>query len=106
MRIINTYDQLKAAGGGVAITKAFSGWHIYRINAAGERLVTDPKAAWYDYGMKSFVAIESDRGQAALARAKAWVKEQGLYDGEWKRNRFGDYIPADIAKRFPLPRRD
>lgn len=110
--IINTHDQLVAAGGGVAITRAtsggrdsfFAGWHVYRI-VNGRAVKTDPDSAWYDGGMKSFVAIERDRGKAALARAIAWVAAQGWYKGDWKRNRQQDYVPAPIQRDFPIPKR-
>jgi len=110
MKIINTHDQLVAAGGGVAITRAYTpsrerrvcGWAVYRVNAAGEKLATDPKAAWYDHGCKTF--LKFGRGDA-LADAKEWVAETYGEGGPWKRNSWGDYVAAPIAKAFPLAQR-
>ena len=110
--VINTHDQLVHSGGGVAITPTYSqgrdnyfvGWHIYRVNAAGARLATDKQAAWYGNGCKSFVAIERDRGKAALLRAQQWVAEQGLYSGPWVRNAQRSYVPAAVNKAHPIQR--
>lgn len=114
--IINTYDQLRAAGGGVAIlssytgtrTQYFYGWAVWRVGANGKQIVTDPKAHWSDYGKKVFSATgaagatPAERSRNALTQAKQWVAEQGWYDGEWTRNRMRDYVPREINKRFPL----
>lgn len=116
--MINTHDQLVAAGGGVALcpnhvgirTTRIYGWHVYRVDAAGVKIVTDPKAAWYDYGRKVFYPPADlpfhERQRAALAEAQAWVKKQGWYAGEWSRNRMGDFVPADVQKRFPIQKRE
>jgi hypothetical protein len=96
---INTWDQI--GSGGVFISRAYSpgrardfkGWHV-----VGVGFRTDPDAAWYDNGCKTFLADlgEKDRGKAALERAKRWAGERyGI--GGWKRNGAGDYIPADDA---------
>lgn len=115
--IRNTHDQLMAAGGGVAIMPAYTGtrtmyrngWVVYRLAANGKQIVTDPKAHWADYGKKWFSeslqpnrATVKEARAAALETAKKWIAEQGWYDGEWKRNRQRDYVPADINKRFPI----
>ena len=116
--IINTYDQLRAAGGGVAIvpaytggrTQYFCGWAIYRLSIAGKQLITDPSAHWQHYGKKVFSTLgaagttPSERRRNALETAKRWVAEQGWYDGEWARNRMRDYVPKAINKQFPLSR--
>lgn len=111
--IINTHDQLRAAGGGVAIVPASLpgrspyqyGWAVYRVNAEGKGLVTDKDAAWYEYGKKVFSDLRSEGGRmGALAAAKAWVAEQGWYDGPWTRNRMRDYVPTEMNKQFPLRR--
>lgn len=115
--IINTYDQLRAAGGGVAIvpsysgtrTQYFYGWGILRVNDKGKQVITDPAAHWTDNGKKVFSAsfgtegdTRAERSRNALAQAKQWVAEQGWYNGEWTRNRMRDYVPKEINKRFPL----
>lgn len=113
--IVNTHEQLVAAGGGVAITRSYThgrtvyfyGWAIYRV-VNGKQVATNPKAAWYDYGKKVFSATgaggdtPAERSRNALEAAKQWVAEQGWYDGEWARNQSRDYVPKDINKRFPL----
>ena len=112
----NTHEQLKAAGGGVAIvpsytggrTQYFRGWAVYRLNGQGKQVVTDPSAHWQDYGKKVFSTMQAEgstpaeRSRFALSQAKAWVAKQGWYSGEWKRNRIRDYVPAEINKKFPL----
>jgi hypothetical protein len=112
---VNTHDQLRKAGGGVAIVPTYTGtrtqwpygWGIYRIDANGQHIVTDPKAHWSNYGKKVFShsnhqGTPAERKRASLEQAKRWVAEQGWYDGEWKCNRMRDYVPAEINKRFPL----
>lgn len=114
--IINTYDQLCRAGGGVAImpsytgsrTQYFYGWAVYRVNEHGKQIVTDPKAHWSDCGKKVFSASSqqgdtpAERSRAAREAAKQWIAEQGWYNGEWQRNRAQDYVPKDINQRFPI----
>jgi len=113
--VLNTHQQLTLAGGGVAITLAYNGvrdqsvygWAIYRVDAKGKQIVTNPDAAWYEYGEKVFRgkgASFHERQRDALEAAKKWVAEQGWYDGEWKRNRMRDYVPAGVDKRFPIRR--
>jgi hypothetical protein len=109
--IINTHDQLVAAGGGVALIYLASTagqrggmgarFHVYRIGADGRQRVTDPNAHWSDSHCKTFHVFVKSR-EEQLAAAQAWVAEQGWYTGLWARNRMGDYVPADIHKRFPL----
>jgi hypothetical protein len=112
---VNTHEQLKFAGGGVAIvvtrggarTDYVNGYGVYRLDAGGKVIPTRPGAPWYDYGKKVFLSSMlngnfHERQRAALAKAQQWVAAQGWYDGEWARNRSGDYVPAEINKRFPL----
>lgn len=110
--VINTWDQLVASGGGVAITKkyssgrdpSFSGWGILRVDAKGKQIATVPKAPYYDLGQKVFSTFGTTRMEA-LAQAKAWVAKKFGYDGKWTRNRMGDYVPTDVHKRFPIRER-
>lgn len=114
---INTHDQLRKAGGGVAIlpsyvgarTQYFYGWSVYRVGADGKEIPTDPNTHWTNYGRKVFSKLPqqngltpAERSRGALEAAKRWVAEQGWYDGEWTRNRMRDYVPKEINKRFPL----
>jgi len=112
----NTYDQLRHAGGGVAISLNYGGtrqyyvygYEVWRIGPKGEKIVTDPDASWFNYGKKVFRG-EGDnfhaRQRDALAKAQAWVAEQGWYNGPWVRNRLRDYVPEEINKRFPIKKR-
>lgn len=115
-RIINTHDQLKAAGGGIAIIVAHggiretfvNGWYIYRVSKHGDQLITDPQAAWYNYGMKWFSNFGDgsfhERNAVALGQARAWVAEQYGEHGPWVRNAQLDYVPERIQKAFPIRR--
>ena len=111
MRILNTHDQLTAAGGGVAIIPNYggsrstyqNGWAIYRVNAAGQQLITDRSAHWSDFGKKVFCGGDK---KELLEIAKQWVFTQGWYGGNWTRNRVRDYVPEEINKKFPLPKRE
>lgn len=109
--IINTYDQLRANGGGVAICYQARGdsrsltspsFVILRLDKNGRELATDPKAAWYDHGHKFFLVHGRDERAAKLAEAKEWVRNQYGEAGPWKRNRMGDYVPQHINDSFPL----
>ena len=114
---INTHDQLRRAGGGVAImpsyvgvrTQYFYGWAVYRVGPDGKAIPTDPNAHWTNHGKKVFSKLSQQNGltpaqrsSGALEAAKQWVAEQGWYNGEWARNRMRDYVPREINKRFPL----
>lgn len=113
--ITNTHDQLIAAGGGVAIIKSYDpytnridGWRLYRLDANGKELHTGPYTLGYHHGRKWFLADRRrpfhTRQQYAFECAARWVATQGWYGGAWKRNRMGDYVPADVQRRFPLRR--
>jgi hypothetical protein len=112
-RIINTYDQLRAAGGGVAIcyhpaeSRACrpAGWGVIRVHR-GKLVITDPHAHWSEHGIKTFTCYNRQTKIDARLNAIAWVKAQGWYAGPWVGNRLRDYVPAEINTRFPIPRRD
>lgn len=107
--IVNTHDQLVAAGGGIAILPAYSGarseyrngWKVYCVSGAGVQVSTDPTAHWTDYGCKRFGEQEIGRG-GSLDEAKRWVAEAYSECGPWKRNRDGAYVPERVAKAHPL----
>lgn len=114
LRIVNTYDQLTAAGGDVcAIVTAYLpgrgtsayGWAIYRV-VNGRSTASDSSAAWYDNGCKTFSwSVYGGDKKAAMAAAREFVKSLNGYDGPWTRNRMWDYVPTAINKRFPIPKR-
>jgi len=112
---INTHEQLKLSGGGVAIvlsyggirTQYVDGWSIYRVDSNGKQISTDTMAPWYCHGKKWISSTNlsgtfAERQRAALELAKKWVAEQGWYDGEWSRNRLRDYVPTAVNKQFPI----
>ena len=111
--IINTHDQIVAAGGGVAILTAYapgisrraSGWSVYRVNADGKAIVTDSNAPFYAHGRKEFYYHNKETKEAALEEAKAWILKKYGEAGPWKRNAMRDYVPERIAKQFPLRKR-
>ena len=112
-RLINTHDQLKAAGGDrIAILYSGHGtgwsdvpqWFVARIKD-GRELVTDKDAAWYEHHHKTFVVINTRENKSkVLAEALDWVeKKYGKTD--FVRNRNGDYVEREVNERFPLPPR-
>ena len=112
-KIYNTHDQLVAAGGGIAITyqgyggsrsMQYPAWHIYRVNAAGVKIVTDSKAHWMDYGQKRFSVDNRDDKKVKFEQAAQWVKDTYGEEGPWKRNRMGDMVPERIQTQFPIKR--
>jgi len=114
IRIINTYDQMKAAQGDrIAILKQNadygrgghgSGWHVHRV-VNGVPMQTDRNGHWSDHGFKYF---SSHRGghagvRAALAEAIAWaINRYG--QREFVRNRWGDYVEREVNEAFPIPK--
>lgn len=117
--IINTHDQLKANGGGVAIVPTYTGvrtihpygWGIYRVGKDGKAIPTDPNAHWTEYGKKVFPhnrhnGTPAEQKRASLEAAKAWITEQGWHDGEWTRNQARDYVPKEVNDNFPIAKRD
>ena len=113
-RIINSWDQNVAAGGD-RITIYYYAPEARAVSVAryqvvhlvdGHQRQTDPKAAWYDHGKKTFlVSYPLREGKPiALAKAIAWVAETyGVRD--FVRNRFGDYVEREVNERFPIPKR-
>lgn len=108
--IINTWDQIRAAGGtGVAISwrprQAVTPacWFVWRL-VGGREVPTDPGAAWYNHGHKTFLPFGVSK-QEALEQAKAWVAEQ-YGPQEWTRNRMGDYVAKAINQAHPIPKRE
>ena len=105
---INTYDQLRAAGGGIAICPQYTdgrkayrnGWIVYRVNAAGERVNTDPQAHWLDHGCKHFGEVATTRAEA-LEEAKHWVAETYGELGPWVKNRiWATTCPSAFTRHF------
>lgn len=116
-KIINTFDQLVAAGGGVAIVPTTIGtsraekqvathWLVIRV-VNGKLVDTDPKAAWYFHGRKAFGWFAGTKEKAnALKTAQAWILKTYGINGPWTRNRLGDYVPTIVNKTFPIPKRE
>lgn len=115
--LINTHDQLAAAVAAGTIGKKRAVAVSYHARPSGRMgsadcskaqvwaafFVVAPKAPWYDYGQKSFYPI-SKRWHEAVEEAKEWASETfGIK--EWKRNRFGDFVPAEVNDKHPIPKR-
>jgi hypothetical protein len=114
---LNTYDQLKRAGGGIAIMPSSDssgrggtcGYFVFRVGPKGEVIKTDvgPDSPWYRHGQKVFFGPDGpltwhQRQAGALADAQRWVAETFHEAGPWVRNRMGDYLPERIHKAHPL----
>jgi hypothetical protein len=112
MIIFNTHYQLRAAGGGFAITwhskrprsPIGAYWAVIRYmkdqNGVLRQYKTDPQAPWYHHGCKVFGGFQSKT--EALAEAKQWCEDNYAFTGKWARNKQGDYLPVDINKKFPI----
>jgi len=113
--LINSFDQITAAGG----RRFVISYHAREVALAarwvvlgyqdGREFVTDPKAAWFDHGRKTFLPDPSsskdwrDAKQKAYDEAVAWVKRR--YNAvDFVRNTVGDYVERDVNERFPIPR--
>lgn len=111
MNIVNTYSQLVCSGGGIAIlwrgkfSVIGSQWSIYRINAKGCEIPTDPNTEWFNNGRKTFHVFTKTKKEH-LEDAIKWVVENfpEYRDTPWVRNRLGDYVPKEINKKFPIRR--
>lgn len=113
IQIINTWDQLKAYGGDrLAITYSTAEarscrsahFSILRLRD-GKQMVTDPKAAWYEYECKTFLLDYPLRAgkPKALAEAVAWIKKKyGSKRGPFVRNRMHDYVEKCVNDKFPI----
>ncbi len=113
MTVINSWDQMVAAGGD-RIAIYYNGPEARAISVARYQVVrlvngyerqTDPMAAWYDYHKKTFVVDYPLREgkPIALAEAIAWVAET-YGERDFVRNRLGDYVEREINERFPIPK--
>lgn len=98
---INTWDQVGYGGVFITYQKAEPrACMCSKTQVIRPGLMTDPNAAWYDHGNKTF----SGKMSVSVPAAKAWAsKKYGIK--KWKRNRMGDWIDAD-AKLLPLRPRD
>ena len=111
-KIINTWDQLKAAveagitprGQAVAISYTNPDYRSVlpqRSQVWSPFFNVDPKSHYSDNGAKSFTGLRAE----SLPRAKEWAAERyGVK--EWKRNRMHDYVPAAVNDAFPIPKRE
>lgn len=118
--IINTYDQLNAAVASgfdkrLAISIGYSApdrsnsrdVSVAKWSVFSPFFKTNPSAAWYDYGCKTFSlsfngAPHRERKGAALKAAMEWAARYGVT--EWAKNRQGDYVAKDINDNFPIRR--
>jgi len=109
--IINTYDQLRAAvesklispkqAVAISYTPPTShSTHGRTTHIYSPFFATNPLAAWYDNDKKAFVGNKKESMPLAIAWA---TQEYKIID--WKRNRFGDMVPAQVQIMFPIPKR-
>lgn len=94
---VNTHDQI--GHGGVAVTYrphqfgTPARWAVWRHGYK-----TDPDAAWYDHGNKTFsdFDIRNHKDDPSLHEALVWASERyGIK--RWMRNSMGDYVNADAG---------
>ncbi len=117
-RLVNSYDQIKAAGGdGFVISpivgpttsraerQSYTAWAVHRV-VRGQTVDTDTNAAWYYHGQKVFLFHFHGGKKTSLELAQAWVKKQFGFAGPWARNAVFDYVPKAINDKFPIPKRE
>ena len=115
MTIVNSWDQCVRAGGdriGISYYAARSRsvmpahWRVWRL-VDGKEVKTDPKAAWYDNGCKTFLlrlgTTHKERKAHALRDAVEWVKDR-YGERDFVKNRLGDYVEREVNERFPIPK--
>jgi|SRR6185503_2193332 len=118
--IINTYEQLRAAVASgfdkrMAVSISYSSpdrsnsrdVSVAKWSVFSPFFKTDPDAAWYDYGCKTFSLrfggeTHHQRKTNALKVAMEWAARYGVID--WTKNRLGDYVAKDINDNFPIRR--
>lgn len=107
MKIFNTYDQLRQAvhkniipvGQAVAISRGDGCWQV-----ESPYFKTDEKAAWYNYGRKTFLYGNRAKSKEQFEAAKMWAQETyGIT--EWQRNTSRDYVPKIVNDALPIPKR-
>lgn len=118
-KIVNTHDQLVAAGGGVAIviasmeTDPAHAWAVMRWEPGKGDMPTDEKAPWYQHKHRWFhfghYADDRIHGRGAgrrlaLQAAQGWVLRTYGEAGPWKRNALYDYVPTRINDKYPIDR--
>jgi hypothetical protein len=103
MREVKIFNSHNLAS--VTTQKVYICWHAavrgrmsstakYQVVHIGH--VTDPKAAWYDYGNKTFSAWQDK--QKALAAAVAWANEK-FGEREWVRDLWGSYQDSEALTK-------
>ena len=120
-QIINTYDQMVAAGGdritifvnhwrGTRETYR-DGWHVSRMKD-GKWLVVDPSTKDDVYGLRGSNEFRRDRmghwreqDARALELAIAWACEK-YGKREFVRNRRGDYVECEVNEKYPIRKRE
>jgi hypothetical protein len=109
--IVNTHDQLVAAvnAGTIQKDQAISVSYRARPGEVSKAVVgspyfkTDEDAHWMDYGRKTFSAHFNGGWRKSIEVAKEWATETyGI--SEWARNRVGDWVPAIVNKKHPIPK--
>lgn len=120
-RLINTWDQLRAAVllGVIQQDRAVAvgwSWNLGRGHYRTGAQVWSPffdvgdreKAHWTDvwHGQKvprHFHSLRHDGLTGARKAAIAWAMQTYGYT-EFKRNRVGDWVPAEVQKALPIPK--
>lgn len=117
-KIYNGHDQVAAAVEAGVIDKkqavllayepqgrgAFSGWYLqspfYWPHPNKE------KAAWQDKVARSWHLPTARLGQRADLLEARRIASEATGVQEWKRNRIGQYVPAEVQKAFPIPKEE
>lgn len=101
MRVFNSYEFCKTGGGSVFVVYTPSDtsrgglsarWQVAFVHGTKP---TDPTAAWYNYGMKTFLGLQRS---AAKAEALSWTAEHYPIAG-WARDPWGAYQSSDVAEQ-------
>lgn len=98
LRIFNPHELCERGGSAVYVSyrarvtgrgAQTAAWQVIRPDGAP----TDPSAAWYNYGHKTFLVMHPADKEAKRLEAIGWASFVYDIKGEWERDPWGDWHP-------------